>query len=127
MNDETVRSHDLQYTSHIVKVLKASQVQVDGTLRLDYGDSGSAPVRTESASSAQADAHVPPAEAGVPQEVRIIESNSDYAIIEVVCSCGSKCHVQCNYADIVNPGGTPQPDVVTNDPPMEEAAAEKPS
>ena len=75
-----------------IRVLKSDQVKVSGTVRLTPGDG--APVRTTF--SAQADG--PRAEA-VPQSARIVESNSDYAVIEVVCSCGVKNHIQCDYAD----------------------------
>jgi len=37
------------------------------------------------------------------QEARIVESNDEYAVIEIVCGCGSKSFVQCNF------GNQPQP------------------
>lgn len=37
---------------------------------------------------------------GLPQQARVVESNSEYAIIEVTCSCGGKSHIQCNYAHL---------------------------
>ena len=74
-----------------IKVLKSDQVKVSGTVRLTPG--GAAPVRT--ASSAQADTS-----AGVPEQARIVESNNEYAIIEVTCGCGAKSHIQCNYSGI---------------------------
>ena len=74
----------------VVRVIKADQVVLSGSVRLEIG--GGAPVRTES--SAQADTF-----AGVPEEARIIESNNEYTIIEVTCSCGRKSHVQCNFGD----------------------------
>ena len=74
-----------------VKILKAEQVVIDGSVRLEIG--GGAPVRT--ASSAQADTS-----AGVPEQARILESNNEYAIIEVTCGCGAKSHIQCNYSGI---------------------------
>ncbi len=77
--------------SKLVKVLKSDQVLVSGTARLDIGG-GIAPVRT--ATSGQAASH-----AGfAAQQARIIESNDEYAVIEVTCSCGAKTHVQCNYS-----------------------------
>ncbi len=36
----------------------------------------------------------------VPRQARVVESNSDYAILEVVCSCGNKMHIQCNFGDM---------------------------
>ena len=76
-----------------IKVLKSDQVKVSGTVRLTPG--GAAPVRT--ASSAQAD--TPQADVQ-PQSARIVESNSEYAVIEIICSCGAKNHIQCNYGDV---------------------------
>ena len=37
---------------------------------------------------------------GGPAQVKIIESNSDYAILEIQCSCGQKSFVQCNYGNV---------------------------
>lgn len=73
----------------IVTVLKSAQVLVSGSVRLEPGDVA-APVRTTA--SAQTDAH--------PQQARIIESNDEYAVIEVICGCGGKSHIQCNYAPL---------------------------
>ena len=78
------------------KVLKSTQVLVSGSVRLDIGG-GMAPVRT--ATSVQTDTHT---SEGV-QEARIIESNSEYAIIELVCGCGGKSHIQCNYGGMTEP------------------------
>ena len=74
-----------------VKILKAEQVVINGSVRLEIG--GGAPVRTEP--SAQAGTF-----ADVPQEARIIERNNEYVIIEVTCGCGRKSHVQCNFGDM---------------------------
>lgn len=74
-----------------VKILKAEHVVISGSVRLEIG--GVAPVRT--ASSDQADTF-----AGVPEQARIVESNNEYAIIEVTCSCGAKSNIQCNYSGI---------------------------
>ncbi|MCK5566196.1 MAG: hypothetical protein KAJ07_13210 [Planctomycetes bacterium] len=38
------------------------------------------------------------------EQARVIESNEQYAIIEIVCSCGAKSHIQCNYGDIAESG-----------------------
>jgi hypothetical protein len=76
-----------------VKVMKKNGVAVGGSVRIGPGI-GRAPVRTNTASRA-----CPPT-AGVPQQARIIESNAEYAIIEITCACGTKSHIQCNYANI---------------------------
>lgn len=79
-----------------IKVLKSGQVQVSGTVRLEIGRS--APVRT--ATSSQTDDHKN-ADSYDVQQARIIESNNEYAIIEIICGCGSKSHIQCNYGQMV--------------------------
>jgi hypothetical protein len=33
-------------------------------------------------------------------QARIVESNSDYVILEVICSCGQKSFIQCNYGNV---------------------------
>ena len=70
-------------------LLKNVEISQDGPVRVGSGCgfvSGSASVSAASGGGAR--------------EARIVESNSEYAIIEVICSCGSKAFVQCNYADL---------------------------
>lgn len=81
-----------------VKVMKKNSVAVGGSVRIGP-QSGFAPVRTKAASRS-----CPPT-ANAPQEARIIESNAEYAIIEITCSCGTKSHIQCNYANVVQAVG----------------------
>jgi hypothetical protein len=73
-----------------MKLIKNNQVRVGGTASIGAGEK-SAPVRSSTPSGA-----VPPE----PMQARIVESNTDYAIIEVTCSCGLKTHIQCNYDTI---------------------------
>ena len=80
-----------------VKVMKKNDVAVGGSVRIGP-DHGHAPVRTNVSSRA-----CPPT-AGVAQQARIIESNAEYAIIEITCACGTKSHIQCNYANIAKTG-----------------------
>lgn len=74
-----------------VQVLKHHQVEVTGSVSLLPGTrmpvGGALPRAAGPA-------------CGLPQQARIVESNSEYAIIEVVCSCGGKSHIQCNYAHL---------------------------
>ena len=37
------------------------------------------------------------------QEARIVESNDEYAVIEIVCGCGGKSFVQCNFGNQPSP------------------------
>jgi len=80
-------------TKHI-RVLKSNQVKVSGSVRLTP-EAAVVPVRT--AFSAGADT---PQTDAPPRSARIIESNNECAVIEVICSCGNKNHVKCNYADV---------------------------
>ena len=71
----------------IVKVLKRAKVTGGGVAELA--------VPGECSSSA-----VSPSAGGACQQARIVESNDEYAIIEIVCSCGRKTSVQCNYSEL---------------------------
>ncbi len=102
-------------STKLVKVIKGRQISLSGSVRLGPGNLPF-PVRTEQ-TPARPDSHTP---ASAPRQVRIVESNSEYAIIEVICSCGSKCHIQCNYADIMNE----KP--VTSKPPQNNQPQQKP-
>jgi len=78
----------------MVKVLKSGHVRISGSVRLE-------PQTLCRGGRMQHPATQPvPRNSGAAQEVRILESNNEYAIIEVVCSCGARSHVQCNYADM---------------------------
>jgi hypothetical protein len=66
-------------------VLKANQVRFDEPVRLSIGN-GPAPEQDDSRQ-----AH------GQPR-VRLAETGPDFAVIEVICSCGRVAHVRCEYA-----------------------------
>lgn len=42
------------------------------------------------------------------QEARIVESNDEYAVIEIVCGCGGKSFVQCNFGNQPSPAAASQ-------------------
>jgi tRNA-dihydrouridine synthase len=42
------------------------------------------------------------------QEARIVESNDEYAVIEIVCGCGGKSFVQCNFGNQLSPAAASQ-------------------
>ena len=68
------------------RILKSNDVKFEGQIHLDAGKGGmDLPRQTIAASSA-------------PQ-VRISENHTDYAVLEVICSCGSRISVRCEYAD----------------------------
>lgn len=67
------------------RVLKASQVQWEGSFRLEL-DPKAAP-------APGASPHAP-----VPARIRIAENHAQYALVEVTCSCGKTTFVRCEYA-----------------------------
>ena len=82
-------------TRKIIEVLKGDQIRFSGTVHLATG--GIAP--GGAAMSGRTNNCKSNAAAQV-QQARIVESNNEYAILEITCGCGSKSHIQCNYADI---------------------------
>ncbi len=42
------------------------------------------------------------------QEARIVESNDEYAVIEIVCGSGGKSFVQCNFGNQPAPAAASQ-------------------
>jgi hypothetical protein len=77
-----------------VQVIKQNQIEVSGTVRL-------APAVGVSPMMSRMSSHTPGMGApGAAQQARIIESNSEYAILEITCSCGCKSHIQCNYGNV---------------------------
>ncbi len=72
------------------RVLKASQVQWQGSFRLDL-DPKTVP-------SPGASPH-----AAVPARIRIAENHPQFALVEVTCSCGKTTFVRCEYASPEEP------------------------
>jgi len=71
-------------------VLKANDVKLEGQVRLD---------------TAQVQRGLPKGKktpAAAPQ-VRILENNPEFAVIEVTCSCGNKTCFKCEYATVESP------------------------
>lgn len=66
------------------RILKAEEVKLQGQY---YLDAGGAPQNSASVSKTVS---------GTPQ-VRIVENNADYAIVEITCQCGDKTQVRCDY------------------------------
>ena len=69
------------------RILKGSEVKVDGQFTLDI-------VQAETKPSEE-----PAAALGEPQ-VRIAESQSEYSVIEITCSCGTSMFLRCDYAGV---------------------------
>ncbi len=66
------------------RILKSEDVELEGQYHLDLG---------HSVSSAQ---HSKNTVAGTAK-ARILDNNNEYAVIELICSCGRKTIVRCEY------------------------------
>ncbi|MBN1359541.1 MAG: hypothetical protein JW993_03065 [Sedimentisphaerales bacterium] len=66
-------------------VLKHSEVEFAGSFQLNAGTNGANPP-------------VGPHLAAQPVRVRIAETHPEFALLEVVCSCGRVTLVRCEYA-----------------------------
>jgi hypothetical protein len=67
-------------------ILKGHSVKFEGQFRLDMAQAGKGqPPKWEKTASAG------------PQ-VRILENNPEYAVIEITCSCGTQTRLKCEYA-----------------------------
>ncbi len=64
-------------------ILKADEVTSDGPLSLDLEP---APPRDH-----------PPRCTSAGPRVRIAQSQEEYAVLEVTCSCGQTIHIRCDY------------------------------
>jgi len=68
------------------QILKSEDFELEGQFHLDLARAGlDLPRRTAAASS--------------EPQVRILENHPEYAIIEVICSCGARISVRCEYAN----------------------------
>jgi len=77
------------------RILKSDEVTLEGRFLLDAAQVGSdSPKQQVEASSA-------------PQ-VRILENHEQYAVIEVICPCGTRTSLKCEYAGA--PAPAPAPD-----------------
>jgi hypothetical protein len=66
------------------RILKADDVVFEGQFRLD--------VTKNEPSMPQGKTM-----AAMPPSANIIESNSEFAVIEITCSCGRKTRLRCEY------------------------------
>ena len=68
------------------RILKADEVKLQGQYHLDLGQSPQAVTGVKKPVSAAA-------------QVRIVENNADYAVVEVICKCGTKTQIRCDYRE----------------------------
>jgi hypothetical protein len=67
------------------RILKAKDVKLQGCFHLDIARPANpaGPARTASAS---------------PQ-VRIVETHTDFAVMEITCACGTQTRIRCEYGE----------------------------
>lgn len=70
-------------------VLRASEVQFQGPLRLGLDATSRPEPKAQSATQ-----HAP-----AQARVRITENHPEFALVELTCSCGKTTYVRCDYAD----------------------------
>jgi hypothetical protein len=68
------------------RILKSNDVNLEGSFRIDVGHGAPGPANEKNSASAAA-------------QVSVIESNSDYALIEIICGCGEKTQIKCEYTN----------------------------
>jgi hypothetical protein len=67
------------------RILKESDVKLEGKFTLDI-------VPDETSSSKEPEKNL------VEPKVRIVESQAEYSVLEITCSCGTSLHLRCEYA-----------------------------
>ena len=67
------------------RILKESEVKIDGQFTLDIVQAETSPSKETAAGS-------------VEPQVHIVESQSEFSVIEITCSCGKSMHLRCEYA-----------------------------
>ena len=73
------------------RILKSDQVKLEGRLQLDVPHiQPNLPKGTTAAS--------------VTQQARIVESHPEFAVIEMICSCGRRTYLKCEYTESESPG-----------------------
>ena len=66
------------------RILKESDVKLDGQFTLDI-------VQAETSPSGETAADL------VEPQVRIVESQSEFSVLEITCSCGTSMYLRCEY------------------------------
>lgn len=69
------------------QILRGDDVKFEGKFHLDVVQAGSSLQQKK----------IPSVGA---QQVRIVQNNPDFAVIEMICSCGAKTLLKCEYAGL---------------------------
>jgi hypothetical protein len=67
-------------------ILKSNDVKLEGQFRLDAGQPPTGSANKTNVTSA-------------PAQARVVENHPEFAVIEVICGCGAKTHIKCQYPD----------------------------
>lgn len=78
-------------------ILKSENIKVQGHFRLDLGQPGTSSVKNNNKTHNTAQA-------------KIVETNPEFAVLEITCSCGTKTHVRCEYNNAQAANQTPGPE-----------------
>ena len=81
-----VKQKENEMEKQVGRVLKANNVRMQGSYRLDVDQNGRNSVDTDKINTL-----------GGTSQVRIIEKNETFAVIEITCSCGKKTQVKCEF------------------------------
>ena len=73
------------------RILKSSDVEVEGQFQLDLGHACQGAPGSRSAAT---------------PKVRILENQNEFAVVEVICSCGRKTVVRCEYGNAASAANT---------------------
>jgi hypothetical protein len=76
-----------------VRVIKGSDVEIKGKFKLELIPVGQASAKDSGRPL-------------VTPQVRVVEKNPEFAVIEVTCSCGTKALLRCEYASAQSSGGS---------------------
>ena len=74
------------------QILKSDDVKLEGRYRLEVAQR-----EFERVEPAQAN------DTAAAPQAQIIENHGDHAVVQVVCSCGAKVNVRCDYAEAQTP------------------------
>ncbi len=67
------------------RTIKSEDVEICGTYSIG---TGSSPERAPGKNGA----------AGIAPQANVVERHPAYAVVEIICSCGSKMYLRCDYA-----------------------------
>jgi hypothetical protein len=76
-------------------ILKGDQVKLEGRLQLH-------------APRIQPNVQQGTTSASVAQQARVVESHPECAVVEIICSCGRRTYLKCEYANGESPAETTQ-------------------